>query len=75
MIEGSKALLASKKGVAFSSTAVTLVTLASQGMIPGVLAAQLVAGLAGVHIFSQSLVDIFKERNRSNVGKDPKTGL
>jgi hypothetical protein len=75
MVEGTKALLNSKKGMAFGSTAATLVTLAVQGVIPGVLGAQLVTGLAGVHIFSQALVDIFKERNKSNVGKDPKTGL
>lgn len=75
MVEGTKALLASKKGMAFGSTAATITTLAVQGFIPGTLGAQLIAGLAGVHIFSQALVDIFKERSRANVGKDPKTGL
>lgn len=75
MIEGTKALLASKKGMAFGSTAATVTTLAIQGIIPGILGAQLITGLAGIHIISQAVVDIFKERSKSNVGKDPKTGL
>lgn len=74
-MKGPAQLLDSKKGTVFSVTATAITAIATAGGAAAMPASYLVAGLAGVYILGQSLVDQAKERNKKTDGKDPRTGL
>lgn len=80
MKQGITDLLSSKKGLAFSSSAASLLLLIVEGGLPVVIGAKLLAGLTGIHIISQGAVDIAKAlgSSKKEIPKnalDPKTGL